>query len=132
MEFVKDIHHVTEFHISAEYCHTRYMNALLRLTRSAARDVRLIAVTYCPEMSEEMQERAVSALVPPCDAVENMDPQSKLPRTQRLRTAKAMIAQSDFCICNLTDSPLAGSLEKHMSKVKGTKALDIGKPFPGA
>ena len=46
--------------------------------------------------------------------------------------AKAMIDQSDFCICNLCENPLAGSIKRHISKTKGAKLLDISQKCVGA
>lgn len=48
------------------------------------------------------------------------------------KSAKAIMGQTDFCICNLSQSALGSSIRKHLPKAKGLKLLDIGKEYTGA
>ena len=133
VRFLWDRYHVRQFNIAAEYCRSGYINVLRRIVSPGAGwDVQLVAITHCPEMPEEAWKETVSSLIPPCDAVENVDTQARRPRAQWLRTAKAIIERSDFCICNLSDQPLADSIGRHASKVQGAKLLDLGKKFAGS
>lgn len=131
--FLARTYHVTRFSIAAEYCHTPYADALLRLAGSSLHQgVQFTAVTHYPEMPEDGRAALAERFAPLCQRVENIDTGVRSPRAQMLRTVKTMMGTSDFCICNLSQSALGESIRKHMPRAKGLKLLDISKGYTGA
>lgn len=134
--FLMDRYDIAQFNVASEYCHSRYMNVLQRLLESYPnRKIQITAITRYPDMPKEEWEHAASRFIPPCDTVQNIDPHTRNVYAKILRMTKAMMDQSDFCICSLSQDTFSDSIKKYMSKVKGTKVFDLSKqqaaPFTG-
>ena len=64
--------------------------------------------------------------MPPCHAVHYMGYHAICP----LAWADAMLERSRFCICDLTQEPLAGRI-RTIAQMDGTIVLDMGKRWTG-
>lgn len=130
--FLIKTYYVTQFHVASEYCYSEYMSVLNRISQSYPhRNIQITAITHYPEITTDDWRNISSRFIPPCHSVKNINTHAKRIRAKVLRTTKAMIEQSDFCICNLFQDSLAENIKKHLSKVKGTKVFDISKTFTG-
>lgn len=131
VSFLLNKFHVRRFYIASEYAHSEYMNILRRYSETFRySDIEIVVVTHYPEMAAAEWEGIEAKLSPVCHRIENIEPQGKTIRSQIWQATKAMIEQSDFCICDLSTSYLSKSIIRYAQKRK--KAIwDISKEFSG-
>lgn len=118
-------YHVNQFYVEEICCSSPYMNMLKEAVIGSGS--KIIGITHYPDMPQGVWQQTVAQLCPPCDEVENMDPHTRSIRAKKLRTAKAMLERSDFCICRLQDHPLEKSIRGYMKRLHGLKTLDISR-----
>lgn len=116
--------HVTQFQIASEYCHSGYMYILREVSKRYT-NVKIIAVAP----TQDWAEHGVNHFSLPCHDVKVLGLQYKTPGTLSFQMAKAMIGQSDFCICDLSTDIPANRIKGQFEKVNRVNVLDISKEY---
>lgn len=125
VSFLVDTYHVYHFYIAFEYCFSPYMNVLQKLAKMYK--LHFTAITRYEPMPNEQWISLSAQFCPPCHSVKNIDTQVKRIEAKKSRTIKAIIDQSDFCICNLSGHPIEENLRRYIAKAKTAVSLDISK-----
>jgi len=125
-----DKFHVRQFYIASEYIDSEYMYELQRYSKTFRySDMEIVVTTHYPKMTIAEWKNIETQISPVCHRIKNIEIQGKNTRSQIWQATKAMIEQSDFCICNLSISSRSKSITKYAQKAKKT-VLDISKEFP--
>lgn len=128
VSFLITRYRVREFKVTAEASYSNYMGILEREIEYYP-DVRLSIITHYSENTPEnwFQER-LSAHEAFCDSLENINPSAtRTPRAQMCQVIHRIMETTDYCICNLTGTPLSRNIENHACKLGGVRLVNIGK-----
>ena len=115
-------YHVTTFEIHARYCHSDYTEAI-KWNRFLDK-ARLTAVLINDDDKDIYN--LVGQYCPPCNRVANIDA-TLISGPHDFKVGAAMTERADFCVCDLSASPVAKELTKHIAYRTGVCLLDIGR-----
>lgn len=132
--FLTSHYPIKKFEVQGDYRHALFMSALekaerkfgyfARLRGSYFRMDAIITDELCAEHS--IEERDVMAqFSPPCDRVGNLDTTLMMTGTNEHKIITAMAERADFCICDLSSSPIAGEI-RDIARANHAPLLDIG------
>ena len=131
LRFIMERYGIIQFYITGDLCHSPYLYVLRESYQASIRcqKPRITAVvtdSMCPESEDEL-----AMFCPPCDAVERIGLSSAADAAS-FDVLSHMIARSDFCICDLSEFPLAYKILEEISCTKQKVLVNIGqeKPVP--
>lgn len=117
--------HVRRFYVVAEYCVSGYVQLLEQLAKSV--DIEIVGVISYTGISREWLEKQYPDYIPPFHRMENIDTGTKDPRLKTLRKIKTMLDRSDYCICDLSENPLAPNIKSYIQQLGRVTLIDFGE-----
>lgn len=115
---------VKQFYIQGDYGCSGFMTAFDQ--NKSIYNFHTTAVITASEHNEDTGD-LIARYCPPCDRVENVDTTFAKAGTDAFAALTAMMDQADFCICNLSASPMAEEIRAYITQTKYAALLDISK-----
>lgn len=115
-------YHVTTFEIQAKYCHSDY---IMWAQNGGCWDHPYLTAVLIDDDDKNIHS-LVPQYCPPCKRVANIDA-TLIPGPYDFKVGAAMMERADFCVCDLSESPVAEGLTEYAARSKWVCLLDIGR-----
>lgn len=126
-------YNVTLFEIPGKYYRSPFAKILIQKKRYYHFYLSAVVTDeYCLKTGND-ERYILERFSPPADCVKNIDTTLMSSGTMDCKMIAGMIEQADFCICDLSTSPIAKEIRELISQHDHVSLLDIGRSFsPGA